>query len=175
MDVLGFSNWDYAKLRLISFIGIFFGSLVFKCASQLLGIRAMLVIACVVNFIGALGQLFFVKGIMFGIDPFIFISMVNFFTDTVAFAFENMSALTLLAKIIPPKVEASMFSLMGGVLNLSYWFAARMLGNLVNVFFGVKEDDLTDFWKLFLVQCICALLPIAFIWLIPVQAEIEEI
>ena len=151
MDVLGFSNWDYAKLRLVSFVGIFFGSLVFKGASKLLGIRVMLIIACAVNFIGALGQLLFVKDILFGIDPFIFISIVMFFTETVAFAFEVMSALTLLAKIIPPKVEASMFSLMGGVLNLSYWFLARMLGNFVNLFFGVKEDNLTEFWKLYLV------------------------
>ena len=73
------------------------------------------------------------------------------FTDTVAFAFETMCALTLLAKIIPPKVEASMFSVLGGVLNLSYWFLARMLGNLVNLFFGVNEESLTGLWKLYLV------------------------
>merc|ERR1719367_1383171 len=48
-----------------------------------------------------------------------------------------MAALTLLAKIIPPKIEASMFSLLGGTVNLSYWFLARMIGNFINLFFGV--------------------------------------
>ena len=175
IDVLGFSNQTYAFLQLIGFVGIFLGSLLFKSASKLLGMRAMIVIACLVNFIGAIGQLLFVRGVTLGMSPFAFISIINLFTDAVYFAFETMTAITLIAKIIPQKVEASMYSLFMGLLNLSYWFLARMLGNLANIFFGVTSDNLDDLWKLYLVQCICALVPICFVWLLPTQEEIKVV
>ena len=96
-------------------------------------------------------------------------------SEAVYFAFEVMSAMTLLAKIIPPRVESSMFAMMAGFLALSYWFLARIIGNLVNKFFNVDNKNLDDLWKLYLVQSIVALVPILFIWLLPVREQVKRI
>ena len=84
-------------------------------------------------------------------SPWPYFALVMLFSESVYFAFEVMTALTLFAKIMPPHIESSMFALVTGILNFSYWFLARFLGNFVNLFFGVNKNDLDDTYKLFLV------------------------
>ena len=175
IDILEFTNQNYANLQIVSVSGVLIGSLAFKWTSKLVGLRAMLVFACIINIVGSVGKIFFVRGVTFGMDPFLYYSIINLFSESVKFACETMTALTLLAKIIPPKIEASMFSLLGGVLNLSYWVLARLLGNIFNLFFGVSEDNLDELWKLFLIQAITALGPVFFIWLLPNPQEVAAI
>ena len=96
-------------------------------------------------------------------------------SEAVYFAFEVMSAMTLLAKIIPPRVESSMFAMLAGFLALSYWFLARIIGNGVNLFFGVTIESLDDLWKLYLVQSMVALVPVLFVWLLPLREQVKRI
>ena len=53
--MVGFSNTEYAYLLVFSFLGILFGSLIYKGAAQCLDIRAMVVLACLINTLGSLG------------------------------------------------------------------------------------------------------------------------
>ena len=107
--------------------------------------------------------------------PFTYISIVMLSSEAVFFAFEVMAQQTLFAKIIPPNIESAMFALVSGFINLSYWFLARVIGVIVNKFFGVTRENLSEVWKLFLVQAITALVPLAFIWLLPTKAEIKVV
>lgn len=75
--------------------------------------------------------------------------------------------MVLFAKLIPANIESSMFALLTGLMNFSNLFAAKMLGNYINTFFGVDEDNLTDLWKLYVVQIACCLIPGLFICLLP--------
>ena len=111
----------------------------------------MVVLACLINTLGSLGQMFFTRGFYFGMPPFVYEAIVMLCSEAVYFAFEVMSAMTLLAKIIPPRVESSMFAMFAGFLALSYWFLARIIGNMVNKFFNVDNENLDDLWKLYLV------------------------
>ena len=162
-------------MLVFSFVGILFGSLIYKGVAQCLDIRAMVVLACVVNTLGSLGQMFFARGFYFGMSAFTYEAIVMLCSEAVYFAFEVMSAMTLLAKIIPPRVESSMFAMLAGFLALSYWFLARMIGNLVNVFFGVTSESHDDLWKLYIVQSVVALVPILFVWLLPVREQVRRI
>ena len=152
-----------------------FGSLIYKGAATYLEIRSMVVLACVINTLGSLGQAFFARGFYFGMNPFVYQAIVMLCSEAVYFAFEVMSAMTLLAKIIPPRVESSMFAMLAGFLALSYWFLARIIGNGVNLFFGVTIESLDDLWKLYLVQSVVALVPVLFVWLLPLREQVKRI
>ena len=175
IDVVGFSNSEYAYLQIFAFCGIFVGSFIYRMVSKCVELRTMVVISILMNLTGSLGQMFFCRGFYFGLKPFPYISIVMLSSEAVFFAFEVISAMTIFAKLIPPKIESSMFALVTGVLNLSYWFLARVLGNVVNRFFGVSKENLEDLWKLFLVQAIVAVIPLVFIWLLPNREEVAAV
>ena len=61
-------------------------------------------------------------------------------THSLEQAFRLLSGNVLVAKLIPPHIEASMYAIFTGVINLSMKFIAPQLGNLFNVFVGVKTE-----------------------------------
>lgn len=68
-----------------------------------------------------------------------------------------------------------MFALLMGLLNLSTTVLAKLLGNFFNYFIGVSNDNLTDIWKLFVIQTCLAAVPLTFVWLIPKKADVSAI
>ena len=97
----------------------------------------MMAIACLTNLIGAFGSLLFLRNIMFGIDPYWFCIMTSCVADVLYNAFVNLPGMVLFAKLIPANIESSMFAMLTGLMNFSNLFAAKMLGNYINTFFGV--------------------------------------
>ena len=83
--------------------------------------------------------------------------------------------MVLFAKMIPSNIESSMFAMLTGLMNLSNGFSAKMLGNLINIFVGVEDNNLNDLWILYTIQAVCSLAPLLFIWLVPNKAEVEAV
>ena len=54
--------------------------------------------------------------------------------------------MVLFAKLIPANIESSMFAMLTGLINFSNLFASKMLGNYINTYFGVTEENLEDLW-----------------------------
>lgn len=75
--------------------------------------------------------------------------------------------MVLFAKMIPSNIESSMFAMLTGLMNLSNGFSSKILGNVINHFVGVREENLTDLWILYVIQAACSLLPLVFIGLVP--------
>jgi hypothetical protein len=75
--------------------------------------------------------------------------------------------MVLFAKLIPEKIEASLFAFLTGLSNLNNLFISNNLGNLINLWIGVDSDTLDKTWKLYAVQAVLSLVPLAFIWLVP--------
>ena len=111
----------------------------------------MMVVACLVNMVGAAFTLLFLRDIMFGMDPYWFMMASSSVTDVLYIAFVNMPGMVLFAKLIPANIESSMFAMLTGLMNFSNLFAAKMLGNYVNTFFNVTQENLGDLWKLYVV------------------------
>ena len=63
-------------------------------------------------------------------------------TDTLYIAFVTLPSMVLFAKLIPPNIESSMFAMLTGLVNLSNFFLAKSLGNFINSFVGVNEQNL---------------------------------
>ena len=78
--------------------------------------------------------------------------------------------------MIPQNIEASLFAITTGLVNFATLFAARQLGNLINLMVGADKSNLDDtLWKLFLIQAFMCLLPITMIWLLPRKKQVERV
>lgn len=102
----------------------------------------MMVIACFTNLLGSIGCILFVKEMYFGMPPLVFMVVTSTVTDLLNDAFQRLPGMVLFAKMIPSNIESSMFAMLTGLMNLSNGFTAKMLGNFINVFVGVEDDNL---------------------------------
>ena len=89
--------------------------------------------------------------------------------------FMIMPVMGAVAKMIPSSVESAMFALFMGVGNLSRLFLAKIVGNWINIYFNVTRENMDDLWMLFVVQGLCALVPLAFIWILPTASEVKVV
>ena len=86
-----------------------------------------------------------------------------------------MPEMSLVAKLIPPTIESTFFAFFTGVGNLTFFFMGRVLGNAFNKFYNVTKEDMSDLWKLHVIQAICSLIPLCFIWLLPKTEEVRAV
>jgi len=86
--------------------------------------------------------------------------------------------MVLFAKLIPEKIEASLFAFLTGMSNLVNLFISPNLGNLINLWIGCTDEVASlqaNVWKLYVIQALLSLVPLGFIWLIPKRAKVEKI
>ena len=132
-------------------------------------------IALVVFCITTVGEVLFTKGIFLGLSPQWFFAIHSLFDAVVFKALISMPLLSLFAKLVPESIESSIFALLTGLLNLFFGIIGKVIGNLINaIFFKVSQENLTDLWKLYVVQSVCCLLPLLFLWVLPGRQEVEE-
>lgn len=111
-----------------------------------------------------------------GISAFTFI----FFTSSTMFPLVLglfiIPPFVLIAKISPTHVEATVFAFSASAINGCMFFLSRMMGVLWNkLFFHVKEDNLTNLYKLYIVELVCVLFCLLFVRLIPTWDEVHEV
>jgi len=75
--------------------------------------------------------------------------------------------MALVAKLIPVTIESALFAFFTGLGNLNYHFLARLWGNLINLYFDVKKENIGEIWKLYAVATVCSFLPILLVWMLP--------
>lgn len=139
-----------------------------------------MICACVVNMIGAGTTVLYTTERTFGLNPLAFVCLTSTVTDTLYNAYTTLPAMVLFAKLVPEKVESSMFALLTGVINFSNLFASRELGVLINKFFfqvTYSEDanNLNEVWKLYCVQAGMCVLPMLFLTLLPTKAQVQVV
>ena len=158
----------YSSLQIIGYVTLITGSFMFNLYFKQSEFYVVTVIACLVNSVGAIFTMLFCLQITFGIPNFLFVILTSTVTDTLYQCFVQLPLMVLYAKLIPEKIEASLFAFLMGLSNLSNLFIARNIANLVNVWIGCNTDNLAETtWKLYAVQGGMALIPLFFIWLIP--------
>ena len=129
--------------------------------------RTMMAVCCLINAFGNLISLLLSINITFGIPPTAFAYLGVPITDPLRSAVRSLTLYALVAKLIPTGIEASLFSIYVGIDSFCTFFLEQVLGNMINDFVGVSEEDLSKLWILFLIAVICSLAPLAILWLIP--------
>ena len=138
--------------------------------------KVVLTIACVINCIGAFLTMLFCLSFTFGIPDFLFVLLTSTVTDTLHICYITLPVLVLFAKLIPEKIEASLFAFLMGLCNLSSYFVATNLGNLFNLWIKDTTETLEEnTWKLYAIQAACALLPLFFMGLVPTRVQVQNV
>jgi len=76
----------------------------------------------------------------------------------------------LLAKITPSHVEATVFAFATSIMRASRQLGGSMMGVFVNdAFIGMTSKNLKDIDKAIIISCICRLLPLTYVFMIPTK------
>lgn len=132
----------------------------------------------IINMTGAATTVLFTTQHTFGLPPLAFVCLTSTVTDTLYNAYTTLPAMVLFAKLIPENVESSMFAMLTGLLNFSNLFASKELGIFINSFIGVQytsseDNNLYLVWKLYCCQIACCVVPMCFVWLLPVRSQVK--
>lgn len=171
-DDLDFSQLEYATLNIVSSLLLLLGIYCYNKWFIETESTYMLAACCFINAFGGLNSMLLIRGFSYGMNPKAFAFMSGSVTDSLSSSIRLLSGNVLFAKLIPANIEASMFAILTGLINFCNFFLAKQLGNFINIFVGVTNDDLSDLWILFAIMSGCALIPLLFVWLIPKRKEV---
>lgn len=129
-----FTQFEYAMLQLVGNASTIPGAILFNLYLKNAEFTHMMWLACFVNFFGAITTMLFCLGIDLGV-PFLFTMGTSTVTDVMYMCFVNLPLCVLFAKLIPEKIESSLFAFSTGLMNLTYLFVSPDLGVLINVLF----------------------------------------
>jgi len=174
-DVTGITKFQYAMLRLIGYVCMFSGAAFHAGCMKTSEIRYTMVLACFINLVGAVTCLMFVKNIMLGMSPFIFLIFSDAVTEVLYVCFVTLPSQVIFAKMIPSTIEASMFAISTGLTNFANLYACKQLGNIINIFVGVGKENMEDLWKLYIYQAGMCMIPLLFLWLLPTRKQVENV
>jgi len=162
-------------LQLIGNITMIPGALLYNMYLKESEFSFLMIVACIVNCTGSLLTMLFCLGYDLGV-PYIYTMFTTTVTDVLYMMFINMAPSVLFAKLIPEKIESSMYAFSTGLMNLTGLNLAPDLGILINMLFvHVNFNDLTKTWVLFAIQAGCSLLPLLFLWILPKRSEIAKV
>lgn len=142
INIAEFTQFQFSMIRLVSYVTLIVGAVVYNVFLSKSEFRLMLIIACIVNCIGTSMTVLFILNWTFGIDPFVFVMMTNTVTDTLHLCFTSLPLMVLFAKIIPEKIESSMFAFVTGLSALCTMFVSPNLGILYAEILNVNNKNL---------------------------------
>lgn len=119
MDIVGFTRMQYALLMMFGFVTLISGSMLFNYCFKEINFRVVVLCGVLINLVGSVLTLCFVRQIYFGMDPMLFVICTSTVTDTLSQSFLNLPSQVLFAKLIPENIESSMFALLTGLLNFN--------------------------------------------------------
>lgn len=176
--VTGFTQFEYSMLQMVGYATLISGSVMFNLFLKSKEFTVMMVIANFVNFAGSITTMLFCRQFYKKIHcpAFLFVLMTSTVTDTLYQCFVQLPLMVLFAKLIPEKIEASLFAFLTGLSNLNNLFISNNLGNLINLWVGDNLDTLEEkTWQLYAIQAVLSLVPLLFIWLVPKRSQVEKV
>lgn len=174
INIAGFTKFQVALLSVFGYVALVVSTIMYNIFLKNFETRYLVLFASFVNVLGAVLTLCFVTGNTFGLSPMVFIVFTSTVFDIIYTALMYMPGLVIFAKLIPHNIEASMFALLMGLSNFSD-FGAKMLGNGINYFVGVTNENLEDLWKLIVWDIVFSIVPMLLIWLVPKRDEVRSI
>ena len=112
-------------LGVVGYVGMLSASVIYSAMLKSSEVSTMMVLACLINFSGAIVTLLYVQNIMLGINPYVYICMTSTVSEVLYNAFVNLPSSVLFAKMIPSNIEASMFAITTGIMDCVNLFAAK--------------------------------------------------
>ena len=151
LNIVHFSKFTVSMLTVLGFVTLLSGTLAYERLLKNYEVRKLMRWNINIGIIGTAIWLIFAMrlNLAMGISDLAFVIISSMVTDTLSTAFSQMPVLVLFAKITPRNIEATVFALFTGVLNLSAIVISPNIGIIINkLFVGVTLSSLDDYYKL---------------------------
>ena len=94
-------------------------------------------------------------------------------SDTLGSCLGLLPLMVMFAKITPKRIEATGFAFLTGTSNLNGTIKG-LIGSFINTkFVGVTQSDLSKYYVLVLISSVTSVIPVFYIWLLPLRADLE--
>jgi MFS family permease len=177
MDVIGLTKFTYSMLAVLAFVGVFFGTQLYRKFFMEWEFRTLVLIDVAVELLISPLKLLFIFRVTpnWGIPDILVIIFTKSVHGIMSQCFVFLPFAVIAAKVCPKRIEATSFALLGSISSFKGTLRA-WIGTYVNeAFVGVTKDDLSQYWVLYLIGFGCSFIPIAFIWLLPTNASVAEL
>jgi Na+/melibiose symporter-like transporter len=121
-------------ISIVGNISLLLGTVLYNRLFKNLEFRYILAFSNIIVFIGNLVGLAVVLGLhkSIGISAFELFLFQNLFEDAMLMAFIDLPLMVLFAKIIPKRIEGSVFAFLTGTINFSNNNISPMIGSAIN-------------------------------------------
>jgi hypothetical protein len=151
LNIVHFSKFTVSMLTLLGFVTLLTGTMAYERWLKGYEVRKLMRWNIMIGIVGTMICLVFAMrlNLVIGISDIVFVIVSSIITDTLSTAFSQLPVLVLFAKITPKNIEATVFALFTGVLNLSAIVISPNVGIIINsTFVGVTLDSLDNYYKL---------------------------
>ena len=157
------------------------GAVLYNRYLQRYEFRTLLSIANLIAFFAAVLGIVFILDLhkLIWMPDVLFFCIQAFFEDSLLLAFVDLPAMVLFAKVTPKRIEGTVFALLTGIINFTYSLSTAV-GGFIND--GLLDEPVTtknlssdNFLVLVSIECACCLLPLLFMFLIPLRKTVEEL
>jgi len=170
IEVLQISKFVLSLLAIVGFVTLLIGIAIYSKYLEDKETRTLIKFAILINIIGEFFQLMLVLrvNLILGINDLAFILFSNVVTEVCSMGLYMMPSLILFAKITPMYIEATVFSMLSGLFNLSRGILSSWIGIMYNnLFVGITTQNLENFYILILIALCLSPMPFLFVRLIP--------
>jgi len=152
MNTIGITQMQYSQIATASQVAGLLGAMIYQKWLMECNVRTIIKWSIVLNIVaGFVDYLFIIRVTKekYGIEDIYFLYGTTIIFGIVSNAISFLPIMALFARIIPKKIEGTMYAFLTGVWNLSNDVICTQLGYYINVkFFNVTGEDLHDFKKL---------------------------
>lgn len=110
-----------------------------------------------------------------GISDTAMVIFASFVLEAFIFAFNMLPLMVLMAKVTPPKVEATIFAFLTSTRNMHGVLGSLVSAGIIQAL-GINRENLGNIWEFVLIQFFVAFVPIALVLcLIPTKAQVRHV
>ena len=149
LNVIKFNASTISLLRLLGFVTLFFGTMLYNKHFKEVEIRKLMVLSLLLIMASCLLTLALVfrVNLLLGIPDLVYLVLTSGLMDTLLLAFYQIPACVLFSKVTPKAVEATIYAFLSGIFNLTNSFLSPGIGVLLNLtFVGVTTENMDNYY-----------------------------
>lgn len=164
-------------LTVLGYVCLFLGTQLYERYLKEVEYRRLIIIDALISIVIAPISFAFVLrwNVQWGIPDLVMIIFTETVGDIISQCFIFLPMCVLFTKITPKKIEGTCFALLAGISNFRGTIRGWTGSQINTLFVGVTQTDLSRYWILVAISCVCSFLPLIFISLIPSRTQIEAL
>lgn len=110
---------------------------------------------------------------MWGLSDFTINAITLFIGKASIIALSVVPMTSLMMRVVPSNIEASMFAVIGSILSLSTDWLGDVMGGLICNYFKVTDSDYSNFSEVLRVKQLCVMIAMTLSFILPTDYEVS--